>query len=254
MKKRCDICGFETENGKVMSNHKRWKHSGVSFSEEARQRMHRKKPRVIREVVCASCGLRFSVEEPEEAPPKEKYFCSRSCANRREYTSERKAALEQTIRNKGQQFHQTVKACEICGKEFVSRNRTCSKICGIKLAQKVKDSKKSLAEKRVYRLACNFRFALNSYPEEFDFALVKEHGWYRAPNQGGDGSGVSRDHMVSVDYGWKHQIDPAIIRHPANCRLMIHSDNFKKGIECSISLEELQLRIAEWDKKYGVVV
>jgi len=60
--------------------------------------------------------------------------------------------------------------------------------------------------------------------------------------------------MVSVDYGWRNNIDPSIISHPANCKLLIHSDNFKKGTDCSISLEELQRRIAEWDNKYGAVV
>lgn len=253
MKKICDICGFETENGRVMSNHKRWKHSGVRFSDEALQRLHeRKKKRIVREVVCASCGVAYNIEELEGSEPKKNYFCSRSCANRRPYSKERKESLEKTLLSKGVQLT-TSKKCEICGKEFTSRNRTCSKACGTKLAQKTKESRKNLTEKKVYRLACSFRFALNSYPEEFDFSLVEKYGWYKATNRGGDGSGVSRDHMVSVDYGWKHQIDPAIIRHPANCKLMIHSDNFKKGADCSISLEELLLRIAEWDNKYGVV-
>ena len=71
MKKICDICGFETENGRVMSNHKRWKHSGVRFSDEALQRLHeRKKKRIVREVVCASCGVASNIEELEGSEPK----------------------------------------------------------------------------------------------------------------------------------------------------------------------------------------
>jgi hypothetical protein len=49
--KTCEICGFETENGKVMSNHKRWKHSGVTFSKEGFEKLKRFKERITKKKI-----------------------------------------------------------------------------------------------------------------------------------------------------------------------------------------------------------
>ena len=57
--------------------------------------------------------------------------------------------------------------------------------------------------------------------------------------------------MFSVDEGYKQNIDPYLISHPANCKLMKHEDNFKKKTECSITLEELKQRVSDWNEKYG---
>ena len=62
--------------------------------------------------------------------------------------------------------------------------------------------------------------------------------------------GVSRDHMYSVKQGFLNNTDLKIISHPANCRLVLQSDNASKSDACSITLEELLHRIKEWDKKY----
>lgn len=105
-----------------------------------------------------------------------------------------------------------------------------------------------------YRLQCKFNFNLSDYPTEFDFGLVKEHGWYRAKNRGDNLYGVSRDHIYSVKDGFLNNINPLIIAHPANCRLMLHSDNVSKYTDSGITIEELLERIKEWDKKYGLIV
>lgn len=101
-----------------------------------------------------------------------------------------------------------------------------------------------------YRADCKFNFNLSDYPEEFDFQLVTEHGWYSAKNRGNNIYGVSRDHMLSVRHGFDNDIDPKILAHPANCKLMLHSDNVSKLSKCSITLDELLIKIAEWDKQY----
>ena len=103
-----------------------------------------------------------------------------------------------------------------------------------------------------YRADCKFNFNLSDYPEEFNFQLVTEHGWYSAKNRGNNIYGVSRDHMLSVRYGFDNNIDPKILAHPANCRLMLHSDNVSKLSKCSITLEDLLNKIATWNKKYGL--
>ena len=101
-----------------------------------------------------------------------------------------------------------------------------------------------------YRQACVFKFALNDYPDEFDFSLIEKYGWYRPKNRGNNLNGISRDHMVSVRYGFDNDIDPEIISHPANCQLMRHKENVSKHIYCEITLEELQERIEVWNNKY----
>jgi len=60
-------------------------------------------------------------------------------------------------------------------------------------------------------------------------------------------TGVSRDHLYSVYDGFSNKIDPKILKHPANCRLMIHSENSRKHKTSSITLNELKERIKIWD-------
>ena len=45
--------------------------------------------------------------------------------------------------------------------------------------------------------------------------------------------------MISVRYGFDNSIDPSIISHPANCKLMRHRDNKRKHTNISMSKEEL---------------
>lgn len=103
----------------------------------------------------------------------------------------------------------------------------------------------------VYRHLCSFKFSLKSFPEEFDFDLIKQNGWYKARNRGNNLKGVSRDHMISVTYGYENKIPPDIISHPANCQLIKQTENSSKGKHNSITLEQLYERIETWNKKYG---
>ena len=105
-----------------------------------------------------------------------------------------------------------------------------------------------------YRQLCEFKFNLSNYPEEFDFDLITKHGWYKAKNKGNNLNGVSRDHMISIKFGYINKIDPKIISHPANCRLIPHKDNQKKRSKCNIKIGELLHRIECWNKKYATVV
>ena len=80
--------------------------------------------------------------------------------------------------------------------------------------------------------------------------MIKQYGWYKAKNHGNNLNGVSRDHMYSVKDGFINNVDPKIISHPANCRLLCHSKNASKGAGSCISLDELLCRIEKWNKKY----
>jgi hypothetical protein len=90
--------------------------------------------------------------------------------------------------------------------------------------------------------------------EEFDFYLVEKHGWYSPTNKKNNLSGVSRDHILSVKDGFDNGIPPHIISHPANCRLMIHTENISKNCSSDITYEELLEKIKKWDEKYGRLV
>jgi hypothetical protein len=155
---------------------------------------------------------------------------------------------------------QVLKLCEECNLEFSyiqSRKirRFCTISCATKFNRKERNAVARLNRAPLlnYRADCAFKFNLKDYPNEFDFALIENFGWYSAKNRGNNLAGVSRDHMVSVKYGFDNNVDPAIIAHPANCRLMQHSSNSSKCGTCSITLDELLHRIKEWDNKYQIM-
>lgn len=103
----------------------------------------------------------------------------------------------------------------------------------------------------MYRHDCAFTFALSDFPDEFDFSLIEKYGWYKAANHGNNLNGVSRDHMYSVKDGFINNVDPKIISHPANCKLVLQRYNSSKYSKSSITLEQLMDRIQKWDIKYN---
>lgn len=87
MKHICETCGFETDNGKVMSNHKRWTHitpKGSKEYEELRKKLHIPRASYITfSVICPECNTEFSVTTTEmrKARGKYRHFCSSFCAH-----------------------------------------------------------------------------------------------------------------------------------------------------------------------------
>ena len=147
--------------------------------------------------------------------------------------------------------------CGCCGITFnrlcgTPRNLTkikCDKCIHIPKPKKL--IRRDLTKLNEYRQACKFKFGLGSFPGEFDVSLITQHGWYKAKNHGDNMRGVSRDHMVSVRYGFDNNIDPNVIAHPANCQLMQHHKNIGKYTNNSITYEELLERIRAWNLKYS---
>lgn len=140
--------------------------------------------------------------------------------------------------------------CEFCNTDFTTYKdkRFCNRKCA-------RDYKNFLSRSHRtpwinYRAECQFRFNIKDYPDEFDFALITQFGWYKASNRGNNLTGVSRDHMVSCRFGFDNQIPAEHIRHPANCKLMIHTENASKRTNNSITYNELLDRIKRWEKKY----
>lgn len=106
--------------------------------------------------------------------------------------------------------------------------------------------------RKVYSYKCRFSFSIRKYKEWFDEydSVIKQYGWYSASNRGNNISGCSRDHMYSVHDGFKNKIDPCIISHPANCRILPHRINQRKNSKSTITVEELFLKIKDFDEKY----
>lgn len=157
----------------------------------------------------------------------------------------------------GRSLNKKVKSARII-KIFIKNKEVKVKLRSCKFCNNFKIDKKhkSICEDcrfyyyKAYRPSCEFRFALSKYPGEFDIDLIKINGWYSPSNKDNNLQGVSRDHLYSVKDGFINKVDPFIISHPANCKLVIHTDNQKKNVKSEISLEELFERIKIWNLKY----
>lgn len=271
----CNICGEIFNNVKIKANHIRWKHQTKEFYSKMKENISNSLQLIFNSklgeiidfnVICHRCGKGFIVKErSKQFPIKTEYFCSRRCANKRKHSIECKNKIREsviTFQNLNPDKCGCMKKtpnktynCLYCKNDFLSKKNKrsfCTKTCQI-LFRKL-----NMSEFRKYKSDCDFKFNLHDYPNEFDFELIKKHGWYSAKNRGNNLGGVSRDHMISVRYGFENNIDPKYIRHPANCKLLIHNENVSKGKKSSISLNELLKRIEEWDKKYfnmgGIVI
>lgn len=262
----CKYCSilFENIEGRLFSNHVRWCDKNTSNGDKGRMKAsdgikkhHDVKlgEKKIFDVFCDKCKKTFQVKEREKRHPERKsYFCSRSCAN---YRGPRSEDIKNRVSEKlkGRFFSpRSSKSCLECQIQFhgtinkIRDKKFCSQKCS-KIAQSKTIDKDSL---KYYRQRCDFQFSLSDYPEEFDFSLVEKLGWYSAKNHGDNMGGVSRDHIVSVRYGFDNKIDPKIISHPANCRLLPHNQNVSKGSDNGMSIDDLLIKIDAWNAKYPV--
>lgn len=206
---------------------------------------------------CKNCNNKIPYEI------KQNIFCSKSCSTifnntgkkQTEYQKQiARTTIEKTNKKLGKETRkQIIKNCEFCNEEFITYSSAKKKFCSSKCSARKRsiDTQKYRTELSEYRLRCKFKFNLNDYPDEFDFNLISKYGWYKAKNKGNNLNGVSRDHMVSIRYGFDNNISPEIIAHPANCQLLQHNNNVSKGLSCSISIEILLEKIKLWDLKYN---
>ncbi len=233
--------------------------------------------KIIVKKQCPTCGIEFEVERTKlndgtiRIRKKEKQFCSLSCANSREWSEEDNIKKSESAKSSGKVLlhnQDVIKRKQISDKlkeqykngrskdlSYLKTEEVINKIKYIKsINNKNRLSEFEKMDKIEYRNACKFNFNLADYPNEFNFQLVEEYGWYKAKNNGDNLTGISRDHMYSVAEGYKNKISPELLSHPANCKLMQHTLNKKKNTNCSITIEELYNRIEQWNIKYGTVV
>lgn len=261
----CKYCGklFENIEGKVFSNHVRWCDKNPKDKSETKEKIKKSLRKYFDNkigklttfnVKCFKCGNEFQIEEYElKFSNDKKYYCSRSCANSHVRTDESKERTSRTILSK---YEHLKKYCKKCGKEYSYklRSKFCSKECRnlYKFEQKLNNAVTDIEKEKIlikkYRSECSFKFNLKDYPNKFDFKLIEKYGWYKPKNRGDNLNGISRDHMYSIMDGYRNKIDPKIISHPANCRLVRHNENVSKLDKSILTLDELLKRIEDWDK------
>lgn len=254
----CEICGEIFENGRVKSNHVRWKHRYTDRTEFKKKMSEMTSARYDKEkgelmsftVTCKKCNAPFIVKERERLfPSKDGYFCSRACANSHHVSDVHRKKTSDSLRKLTVMVSRECPWCHTTFESRKSRNKIyCSMSCAAN--HRTSRTKANWTEYQRYRHDCKFRFALSDFPDEFDFSLITTYGWYKAKNRGDNPSGVSRDHIVSVRWGYENGVDPTLIRHPANCQLLRQSENVSKGKHPTLTVEELIKRVDLWDKKY----
>lgn len=203
-------------------------------------------------IKCLRCNKSFELEITKYKYKKGKYrkHCTRTCANVRLRTKEIKRKIREALT--------TIRKinCLYCDIELeinkASKRIFCSTTC--RGRHKTREAAKYWDELTLYRKKCDFKFNFWNFPNEYKLDLIKKYGWYKAKNHGNNQNGISRDHMVSVMYGFKNNINADIISHPANCQLLRHKQNVSKRDKCSLTLNELKNRIKTWNRNYGVIV
>lgn len=95
-------------------------------------------------VECWSCHTTFTVNEREKLhPQRQKYYCSRPCASRRQHTEETKFKIKNTLTKRALESRDNsllVRECHICGKAYnvkkpSDKKKTCSPECVVKLTK-----------------------------------------------------------------------------------------------------------------------
>jgi hypothetical protein len=242
--------------GRIFSNHVRWCDKNPNQSEKGNIAQNKNKHlddilgvKKSFVVDCFNCHEKISVVEREKQfPKKEKYFCNRSCANSRNHSKETKNKISSSLQGrKTERQERQERLCLECNKKFEVIETSAKKFCSSKCSA---ISRRSSNEFLAYRSNCKFNFNVWDYPDEFNLNLIYKHGWYKAKNRGDNLNGVSRDHKISIRFGWENGIDPEIMKHPSNCELMSHPDNIGKNKKCSLLLEQLKKDIKKWDVKY----
>jgi hypothetical protein len=192
---------------------------------------------------CAHCNTELKYDKRHNK------FCSTSCA-----AIYNNAAKDYSKFKTGPAKSKQIikKQCKHCTKEFDTYSKK-KQFCNLTCAREFKNIplRANRTAWKNYRADCQFRFGLKEYPDEFNFELIEQYGWYKASNYGNNLTGVSRDHMVSCRFGFENNLPYEHIRHPANCKLMVHNENVSKNKKNSIEYEELLKRISEWDNKYS---
>jgi hypothetical protein len=98
----------------------------------------------------------------------------------------------------------------------------------------------------VYLVAASFKHGFKTKCKKQN-DLLKEYGVFNSRNNKNT-KGCVRDHLLSRRYGFDNNIATWIISHPANCEIVLHSENIRRAFtnDNLITLDELLERIRNW--------
>lgn len=258
---KCKNCGESIKNGLIYCSYKcrniyvnkylrdYTKLKEKKFSNELKYNESPKK--------CKECGVPISYKK------RHNIFCSQNCSatnnnkkrvNKPHILSEvgynnLVASAKKKHEKEINEYEKNPKHCLNCN-EILKYSKRKNVFCDNKCKKEYQIKNKTNFQ--VYKDNCSFKFNLNDFATDFDFSLIEIFGWYAPKNHGNNLNGVSRDHMYSIVEGYKNNIPPEIIAHPANCMLMTHSENASKRTKCSITLDELKNKIKYWNEKYNI--
>jgi len=183
---------------------------------------------VYREMQCCECGKSIMI------PPsniRKTIWCSDCDVNRVKISLQPRKII----------------SCACCGKK-TKNAKFCTTACWLSSINQTKTDFEQYAKQ------CKFKFNVYEYPNFFDLMLIEQHGWYSPSNKNNNLNGVSRDHCFSIKRGFEESVDPAIISHPANCKLVLHKDNQRKNRNCSITLDQLKQNIHAFNDLYNYII
>lgn len=245
----CDItipenrtyCSLKCRNVYVNKHVRDYSKIAESLSQDAVE-AYEAKPKL-----CKCCGKKIPYEKRRNT------YCNSSCQSS---VTSKERTLSETVKQEANRkrreklLSKDTVDCLECGTKIrkTLRRKFCSDQC------RRENKRKHLSAYAKYKADAQFTFNLSDFPDEFNFDLIREYGWYKPKNRGNNIGGVSRDHIFSVKEGFEKGVDPKLISHPANCRLMIHSKNISKNKRSDISLSELKEKISSWNSKYGGIV
>ncbi len=283
-----NICPYCNQNllmnKRVFANHVRWCKANPEYEEKIKlfkeklsNTYKKNNPHNIKEykLKCKVCGKEYKLKVTKSCYDKGKYrkTCSTDCHHKLTCINSPKDRIyhislgikKYYVKNGNRETikdNYWTKTCPNCNKEFRTIKKEqicCSHTCASQYKEfkkcqeiiKLNDKEKLKRIKTLYRNSCAFKFSLNEFPNEFDFELIKKYGFYKAKNHGNNLNGISRDHIYSCNEGFINLIDPYILSHPANCKLMLQRKNSSKYNHSNISLNDLKEKIKKWNKKYG---
>lgn len=192
-------------------------------------------------IVCKNCGNSFECNIFEN-----RVFCNHRCSasfnsKNRKHSKSTKEKISNSLKNNTNKLKNNTR-------KIVEKPPRKCKYCDDIITEKRKiicsNCKKTYY--KYYRPDCEFVFDINNYEDKFDLDLVKKYGWYSPTNKGNNINGVSKDHIYSVKDGFLNKIPPNIIKHPANCQLLKHTDNNIKKTNSEITIGELLTKIENW--------
>lgn len=249
----CVSCSKHYKSFKSLHRHKKTKHPETIQHKQDRIENYNLNPSR-----CKRCDVKLDYDHRHNS------FCTHSCAalfNNENRTNEVKQKCIQTWRKKlvilnrdipgGRPYNKAWgkphikkypvnRICKSCGNEFVALHHKhiyCKPSCN-----------NSKHGKACYRFSCRFNLSPAKFPELFNSLLIREYGWYNPTNKPGPTNltGVCWDHLFRVEDGYKLDINPYIMQHPANAELVPWKVN-KNRKSSLITLNQLHERIQKWE-------